>query len=262
MSYSTLILERRDGVLSITLNRPHVLNALDVQMRLDLESALADIRKDDNVRTLVITGAGRAFCAGGDINMMHEAAGWTPHEMLEDTRLDARVVRDLWELEKPVIMAVNGHAVGAGTNLALCGDIIIASEQARFGEFFIRRGVAPNYGGLYFLPRLVGYLKATELCMTGDLIDAQEAFRIGLVNLVVPHEELMSTAKGLAEKLAKGPPLALATCKALLRRGLHEDFRGFLECEALFQAHAVLTEDHREAVRAFLERRDPVFKGK
>lgn len=263
MTYQTISVENEpSGVCTLTLNRPQARNAFDYQMMLDLEAAVADIRKDDNVHSLIITGAGSAFCGGGDVKLMEVMREWTPYQLKEYVRRYSRIGVDLWEMEKPVIMAVNGAAVGGGCNFALLGDIVIASEEARFAEFFVLRGLIPDFCAFYTLPRLVGYHKAMELCLTGDLIDAHEAARVGLINRVVPHEELMPTARALAEKLAGGPPLAAAMCKTLMHKGMDGDTRAVLEFEGFGQGLALCTEDHHEAVRAYFEKREPVYKGR
>lgn len=263
MEYETIILEKINGVGKITLNRPDSLNALNYQCMLDLEAALADIREDGDTRCVVITGAGRAFCAGGDTKQMTDQHNWGAVQLKDYVRRFGTVGRDMWELEKPIIMAINGTAVGGGCNFALCGDILIASEKAKFAEFFVLRGLMPDFMGIYTLPKLVGLQKTKELCFTGDMIDAQEALKIGLVSKVTPHEELIPTAMALATRLAtERPPLALGMTKMLLHKAIELDLRSILEYEAFGQGLLLQTEDHKEAVSALFEKRLPKFKGK
>ena len=261
--HSDIIFKKEDGVATIMLNRPESLNALGGTMREDIIDAIQDVKGDKTIGALVITGAGRAFCAGGNIKEMEKMS---LEVSLVDRRdfvrsISHRIITELRCLEKPVIASINGHAIGAGCNIALACDMRISSEKAKFGVSFINMGLVSDYGGLYFLPRLVGAAKALELYFTGDIIDANEAFRIGMVNQIVPPDELEKATYELAGKIAKKAPIALGMIKEILYKGLNMDLATELDMEANAQSICLKTEDHREGVRAFLEKRAPVFKG-
>lgn len=267
--YETIIYEVEDGVAVITLNRPEVLNAFNTKMNSELKDALRRASEDPEVRAIIITGAGRAFCSGADVK---EFASGVALEAFKGVDEDEEKLEWLLEelispyhlirVEKPIIAAVNGVAVGFGMNLCINCDIVIASDKASFGEFFVKMGILPDMNGCFILPRLIGVHRAKELIFTGDMIDAREAERIGLVNRVVPHEELMPTAKELARKLAERPPLAIGLAKRLIHEGYGELFDRSLRQELRYQARLYASEDHKEAARAFLEKRKPVFKGR
>ena len=263
MSNSDIIFKKEDGIATITLNRPESLNALGGTMREDIIDAIQDVKSDKNIRVLVITGAGRAFCAGGNIKDMERMS--LEIELVERREfvrsVSHKIITEIRDLEKPVIACVNGHAIGAGCNIALACDMRVASEKAKFGVTFINVGLVSDYGGLYFLPRLVGMAKALELFLTGDVIDAKEAERIGMVNKAVPPEELEKYTYEMAEKLAKKAPIAIGMIKELMYKGLNMDLPAELDLEATAQCICLKTEDHREGVRALLEKREPVFKG-
>lgn len=261
MPFENILYTKENGIAKIVLNRPETRNALVMEMREELGEAIAAVRDDPEVRVMVLTGAGPAFCAGGDVKAM--AAGFTAVTgRARVQRTDRLVLTELMNLEKPVIAMVNGFAVGAGCNIALACDIIIASEEAQFAEIFVRIGLLPDLGGLFLLPRAVGLHKAKELVFTGQMVDAREAERIGLVNKVVPAAELESTVMELAQRLANGPTKAIGMAKALMHRALATDLAGAIELEALGQSICFQTEDHKEGVRAFIEKRQPEFKGR
>ena len=261
MTYQKLIVEREENIATLTLNRPERLNALNLELIAEAISALEEVTVDEGIKALIITGAGRSFCAGGDVR---EALGMTVEGV--STRGFADVVHIAFKLRnmnKPVIAAINGIAYGAGFSLALACDIRIASEDGQFSMPFILRGVIPDLGGTFFLPKIVGTAKACELILTGDTIDAAEAERLGLVNKIVPHDELMKEAKNLANWLGKGPPIAMASAKRAVYRGFTEaDLAGHMDYEICLSRLCVGTEDFKEGVTAFLEKRRPTFKGR
>ncbi|MEM3526096.1 MAG: enoyl-CoA hydratase [Candidatus Jordarchaeaceae archaeon] len=263
--FETVLYEKKGSVAIITLNRPEKLNALNSKMNRDLKYAFREAKDDSSVRAIVLTGAGRGFCSGADISDF--ATGVTLEDfkkMTEQGIMPETVISpyDLIDVPKPIIAAVNGVAVGFGTNILLNCDIIIASETASFGEFFIRMGLIPDMNGCLLLPMLLGIHKAKELIFTGDRINAQEALRIGLVNKVVPPDQLMPTAMELANRLAEAPPLAIAMSKKLIHEGFRKIFDEMLVKEVQYQAQLYASEDHKEAALSFLEKRKPVFKGK
>ena len=262
MDYKTLLVTRREGIGTITLNRPERLNALDDTMSGELPLAFEELSDDGEVRVIVVTGAGRAFCAGADVK------GWAgakepPNALRERERLrSSRLLSSIQEVEKPIIAAVNGVAIGFGCNLTLVCDIRIASEDARFGEFFIKRGLVPDMAGMFYLPRIVGVGRAKELMFTGDLIDAAKAERIGLVNKVVPAAEFEAEVKEYAHKLASLPPKTMAMTKIGIDRALEMSVQSAREFERLSQSICRTSEDYAESIRAFVEKREPQFKGR
>ena len=261
MDYQSIILTREKGIATITLNRPEVLNAMNSRLSMELGMAIGEAGKDDDVRVLVITGVGRGFCVGGDMKDLPIDVG----NMVTTTQaLEAwhKILLSIRHLEKPVIAAINGVAVGAGLDLALMCDLRIASENARFGEAYVRVGGFPDSGSTYLLPRLVGSARACEMLFTGDIIDAAEAERIGLVNKVVPADKLAATTRELAARIAAGPPVSIGLIKRAIYTGEYQDIESALSFVALTTGLCVQTEDAKEGVAAFLEKRPPVFKGR
>jgi 2-(1,2-epoxy-1,2-dihydrophenyl)acetyl-CoA isomerase len=261
VGYSTLALDRAGAIATITLNRPEARNALDMPMRQELVAVLDEIEADAAARVVILTGAGGHFCAGGDVKSMREhrhsaAEGRARVELLN------RMVRRLVDFPRPTLAMVDGFAVGAGCNLALCCDLIVASERARFGELFWKIGLVPDGGGTWLLPRVVGMARAKELVFTADVIDAGQALEIGLVNRVVPAAELVATTRALAERIAAGPPAVLGMAKHMLNRAAASDLASALDLEAFSQALAISSEDHQEGLRAFFEKRAPRFTGR
>jgi enoyl-CoA hydratase/carnithine racemase len=261
MNYKNLILKKEEAIATITLNRPEKLNAMNMEMTDEIVQANREVAQDESIRAVIITGAGRGFCSGADLSAADFKITGSA-DALKLMQSAAPVVMGIREMPKPVIAAVNGPAVGGGCNLALACDIIIASEKALFGQPFVLRGLHPDFGGTYFLPRMIGVAKAGDLLLTGRMIDAAEADRIGLVSRVVPEDQLESVAREIAMTLAKGAPLAISLTKASINKALMMDLPTALESEARAQSLLFMTEDFREAVAAFLEKREPVFKGK
>jgi 2-(1,2-epoxy-1,2-dihydrophenyl)acetyl-CoA isomerase len=261
VGYQTLFQERRDTVATITLNRPDARNALDIVMRRELIAALDEVEADAAARVLILTGAGGHFCAGGDVKTMREKRHTAAEGRARVELLNA-MVRRLVDFPKPTIAMVDGYAVGAGSNLALCCDLIVASDRAKFGELFWKIGLVPDGGGTWLLPRVVGLARAKELIFTADVIDAAEALRIGLVNRVVPVAELEAATRALAEKIAAGPPAVLKMAKHMVNRAATSDLAAALDLEAFSQGLAIASEDHQEGLRAFFEKRPPRFTGR
>ena len=258
---SVLLYEVRDGIATITLNRPERRNAFNVEM-LDLwVEALRDARANDAVQVVVVTGAGRAFCSGGDVGSMSERGDMTGLEHKRWLEVVHRIPLALEELDKPVIAALNGAAAGAGLDMALMCDLRFAAEGARFSEAYVKVGLIPGDGGTYFLPRLIGTARALELIWSGDAFDAQEAFRLGIVNRVVPPDQLMPTVYEFAGRLAKGPAVAIRLAKRAVYAGMRMDLRAHLDMISSHMAVVRQTEDHKEGVRAFAEKREPEFRG-
>jgi 2-(1,2-epoxy-1,2-dihydrophenyl)acetyl-CoA isomerase len=252
--------EQADAIATLTLNRPEARNALDLAMREELEAALRALDGDTGVRVLVVRGAGAHFCAGGDVKFM-QARRMTAAEGEQRVEAMNRAILALARFRTPTIAMVDGYAVGAGCNLALACDLVVASDRARFGEVFARLGLVPDGGGTWLLPRRVGLARAKELVFTAEPIPAAEAERIGLVNRVVPAAELAAQTVALARRIADGPPRALAMAKSLLTRGLGMDLETSLSWEALVQGMMIESEDHREGLAAFFEKRPPRFTG-
>jgi enoyl-CoA hydratase/carnithine racemase len=264
VTYKCLLYETKDGIATLTLNRPDRLNALGDTLREDLLDALTRAGADPEVRVMVLTGAGRGFCAGGDVKAMNEAKEGSRERPLGEKIAPGRdrTLLAMREAPQPIIAAVNGAAAGAGMNLALACDLRIASTAAKFSQAFVKRGLHPDWGGTYFLPRVVGMARACELIFTGDVIDAAEALRLGLVSRVVEPEALMATAYDLARRIAAGPPVAIRLAKGSLYRNADADLPAALERETFAQNVCFDTEDAREGIRAFVEKRAPVFRGR
>jgi enoyl-CoA hydratase len=258
--YKTLLYEKKDNIGVLTVNRPDKLNALSTELTEELLQFLVEVEKDDDLRVLVITGAGdKAFVAGADIKELVERDAVMGRDI---SRFRQALFARIENLPIPVIAAVNGYALGGGLELALACNIRIASEKAQFGAPEVKLGIIPGDGGTQRLPRLVGLGRAMELVLTGDFIDALEAHRIGLVNKVVPHEELLENVMALAKKIASRPPLAVKFAKEAVNRGQEGDTTAGYALESYLHALACTTEDKAEGVAAFLEKRKGDFKGK
>jgi 2-(1,2-epoxy-1,2-dihydrophenyl)acetyl-CoA isomerase len=264
MDYRCLLYEIQDAVATLTLNRPERLNALGDTLREDLHDAILRAADDPEVRAILITGAGRGFCSGGDVKAMDEAKESKRERPLSDkvAPLRDKVVLAMRDAPQPIIAAVNGPAAGAGMNIALACDIRFASTTARFGETFVKRGLHVDWGGTYFLPRLVGMAKACELIFTGEVIDAEEALALGIVTKVVEPEQLMPAVRELALTIAAGPPIAIRLAKRALYHNQEVNLREALEFETYAQNICTETEDAREGIKAFVEKRPPMFQGR
>ena len=261
MANETILYEVSEGVALVTFNRPEAMNSLNDQCYREMQDLIGEVAADDAVGAVVLTGAGRAFCAGADVKAMNPGTPILARRKRHRWIL-SDILQPLVNLEKPVIAAVNGDAVGAGFNIALAADIIIASEAARFSQIFIRLGLVPDLGGLHLLTRIVGLNKAKELCFTGKKIDAQEALRLGIANHIVPADELLPEARKLAAEIAAGPATALAMTKMLLNKSSDTTFEQMLEYESFAQTLAYSTDEYREAVTAFREKRAPKFRSR
>ena len=262
MTWEHILLEKKDRVAVITLNRPEKMNAFGGRMRQELVEVLNDVAGDSQVRAVLMTGAGKAFCVGGDVNEFVDGSVQALSKEVSSVRQAmGQAVLAINTMEKPVIAAVNGVAAGGGCNLALACDIRIASEKARFGQVFTRRGLHPDWGGIYFLPRLVGYAKAAELIFSGEVIEAQEALRIGLVNRVVAHDDLWAASWELADRLAKNAPIPMAFAKRGLQNFQKWDLSQAIDYEAFVLEVVMKSQDIKEGFTAFLEKREPKFTG-
>ena len=256
--------EAADHIARVTLNRPEVRNALNARAYAELESAFLHIQRDGDIRCVVLTGSDPAFCSGEDVKqMMTGAAREQSQARLMAVRPQITPAAEaILACDRAIIAAVNGVAVGWGMELALFADIRIASEKAQFGEIFIKRGLVTDVGGMMILPRLVGPQKAAELLFTGDIINAEEAARIGLVTRTVGHERLMDEAMALARRIAVNAPLALRFLKDGLRRAAGQEIADFGSWVSGTLGRLFQTDDHKEGVASFLEKRAPVFKGR
>jgi 2-(1,2-epoxy-1,2-dihydrophenyl)acetyl-CoA isomerase len=264
MAYTDIRVEKKDGIVLLTLNRPEKLNALTWDSWREIAQAATSLGEDDDARVLVVTGSGRGFCSGTDLTASSTGTGTAPPEISRSERLRSRYLRAaaVVACPRPSIAAVNGVVAGAGLSLCLACDIRIASQEARFSAIWSRRALVPDMGCSFLLPRIVGMSKALELMYTGQMIDAQEALAIGLVSQVVAAEELMPTAMALAERIAKGPPIAIELTKRLAYRDWRQELEFRCEYEEYAQRLCTESEDAQEGVRSFLEKRDPVFKGR
>jgi 2-(1,2-epoxy-1,2-dihydrophenyl)acetyl-CoA isomerase len=258
------VLEKREGrVATLILNRPERMNALNKDLVLALHEALTRVEADQEINVVVLAGAGRAFCAGGDLQVIGK--GQQSQDLTElqpILRSGMQAVLKIRTMRQPVIAAVHGAAAGAGMNIALAADMRIASEDAMFGQNFAKVGLFPDYGGTFFLPQLVGPAKAAELFYTGDMIDAAEALRLGIVNRVVPPAQLESEVRALAQKIADGPAIAIRAVKQTLFGREKEEITALLNVELEQQMKCFSSGDCGEGIRAFFEKRPPKFQGK
>ncbi len=260
MDFQHLLYDIRNGIVTVTINRPQRRNALNLDTVHELMAAMARVNAEPDARVLVITGAGDAFCAGADLKDAPEMDPQVAHAVV---KLYLDYVVAIRAVETPVVARINGDAIGGGCCTALACDIRVASERARLGFPFVNLGIAgADMGTTYLLPRLVGYGRAAELLLTGDLIPAREAQAIGLVNRVVPAEELDAAVESLVARLASGPPLGLRSTKKALYSALDKDAATAFDYELLVQSYCLLTDDYQEGLRAFREKRLPQFRGR
>ncbi len=258
-----LLEAKHDGVATLVMNRPERLNALNNELAVAVNEALGRIAADEAIRVVVITGAGRAFCAGGDLGSIAKGRQSGATRELEPLlRAGMQMVLKMRTMPQPVIAAVNGAAAGAGMNIALAADMRIAAEEATFGQNFAKVGLFPDYGGTYFLPQLVGPAKAAELFYTGEMIDAKTALALGIVNRIAPAAQLEEEVKRLTQKIAQGPPLAIRAVKKVLFANGKKELAEALEQEVQEQVRCFLSEDCSEGIRAFFEKRPPRFQGR
>lgn len=262
MGYHTIIYEKEEGIGIITLNRPKQLNAITFQLKQEVSQVLDKIEVDEEVKAVILTGGTKAFSAGADIKERSGLKRTQPEYYFNQKKTHIDFYGKIEHFEKPVIGAVSGVAVGGGCEISLACDLRIASDTARFGVPEVKLGVIPSGGGTQRLPRIIGITKAKELLFTGEFIDAQEAYRLGLVNKVVPVEQLMDEAKAMAQKIALNPPLAVKFAKRAVNAGMQMDLMSGLDYETHCAALLVTSEDREEGFKAFVEKRKPVFKGR
>ncbi len=263
MPYQYILFDAEQGVATITLNRPDVLNSFTMPMAAELQHALRATAEDDAIRAVLLTGAGRAFCAGQDLAEAAPADGTPAPPIAEIVRMTYNPsVRAIRALEKPVVCAVNGVAAGAGANLALACDVVLAADTASFVQAFSKIGLIPDTGGTFFLPRLVGLARATALAFFGDKLPAADAQAMGMIYRVVEQARLLDEARAVARRLATLPTRGLGLTKRAFNQSLANDLDAQLEVEAELQSEAAQTADFAEGVRAFLEKRQPTFAGR
>jgi 2-(1,2-epoxy-1,2-dihydrophenyl)acetyl-CoA isomerase len=256
-----IIYEKVNGVGKITLNRPKAFNSFNREMAFEVQNALDDCANDDTIRAIYLTGSGKAFCAGQDLKEVTDPELNPGFKKILEEHYNPIIMR-LRNIEKPIVAAVNGVAAGAGANIALACDIVVAHEKVSFIQAFSAIGLVPDSGGTFFLPRLVGFQKALALAMLGDKVGAEEAEKMGMIYKVLPMETFENDAFAIAEKLAKMPTHGLALTKRLFNQSMTNDLETQLDLEGKLQVEASETEDYSEGVNAFLEKRKPVFKGK
>ncbi len=258
MAYENIIYDLEDRIATITLNRPEAMNATTDGLYGELQDLIPKLRDDPEVGCIIITGAGRGFCAGADLK--NRRTDLTPLQLSARHRWILKdIMEPLYRLEKPVIAAVNGAAAGAGANIPLACDFVIASDRASFTQSFAKVGLVPDFGGLYFLQRAVGMARAKELAFTARKVEAEEALRIGLVSKVVPHDDLLSEARAMATLIVQNAPTAVAMSKSLINKSEYATFDQMVEFEVFAQTIAFITPDYMEGVMAFREKRKPTF---
>lgn len=259
MSYANILVEKKEDIGIIKINRPNNLNALNKDTIIELTKAVEELEKDKNIKVAILTGEGKAFIAGADIKQMKEM---NPSEAKKFAEMGHKLLMNIENSRLPFIAAVNGYALGGGCEVMMACDICIAASGAKIGQPEINLGIHPGFGGTQRLPRLVGRMKAKELLLTGDNIDANEAHRIGLVNMVVPDDKIMEEAEKIANKIASKSTVQTAFIKSLVNKGMEVDLNKACELEISYFSKSFQTEDQKEGMTAFLEKRKPNFKGK
>lgn len=262
--YECVRVEKAEKLATVTLNRPDALNAVNPQMHHELERVWVDLADDPEVNAILLTGAGKAFCAGGDVKGMASRAEGEgePRRFRLNPAGGKRLIQNLLEVEQPIIGAINGDAVGLGATIALFCDVIVASEHARFGDPHVRVGIVAGDGGAVIWPLLIGPARAKEFLMRGHLINGAEAARIGLVNYAVPPEQVLPKAREIAQELAEGPTWAIRWSKLSVNKWLKDQVNLILDASLAYEMITFTTEDHKEAARAFVEKRKPKFQGR
>lgn len=263
-AYQEIRIDKDGGVVTITLNRPDQRNAVNVVMHSELEDVFVRLNDEDDVRAVILTGAGKAFSGGGDIKAMvnRVETGYHSSHNIKKRRGGRRLLENMLNLEPPLIAAVNGHATGLGATIALFCDIVIMAESAKIGDTHVNVGLVAGDGGAVIWPLLIGPSRAKYYLMTGELISAQEAYSLGLVHKVVPDADLMNVTKALAERLASGPTLAISWSKMAVNKHIKSALNTIIDSSLSWEHHTLRSEDHSEAAHAFLEKRKPVFKGR
>lgn len=266
MNYETILVDTRDGVTTVTMNRPQRMNALTGQMIKEIVAVLDGTKQGTDTRVIVLTGAGKGFCGGADLKDPKGPGGLLPDNSPESKRQGLRLgiyplILGIRNCDVPVIAMMNGDAAAGGCDLALTCDIRIGSERARFMESFARIGLFPGTGGCWFLPRMVGTSKAAEMIFTGDPIGAEEAYQRGLLSQLVPHEQLHERTMALARRIAAGPPVAIRLAKMVMQRSMDMNLETSLELAAASESITLTSEDHREGLAAFREKREAKFRG-
>ncbi len=263
MSFDEILVEEKKNFVVLTLNRPDRFNAFTTEMYIKLLEILSKISIDEKIKAVLITGAGKGFCSGSDV--ASRLGGDLQNEKEAGRGESLRQIEDLTNFfgnfSKPVITAINGPAVGAGLSIALISDIRLASEKARFGAVWVKVGLIPDMGATYYLPRVVGLSKAIEMTLTGELVDAAEALKIGLVSKVVPHDQLMDRAIAMTESIASGPAVAIKLAKRALHRSVNNNLQMQMDYESYAQFFCRQTYDHKEGINAYKEKRKPLFRG-
>ena len=257
--YKTIVLENKDGVGVATLNRPEHMNAFTHGMHVEFEDLMLDISEDKSIRAVVLTGAGKAFCAGGDLSEMQKRETRNSARVMDGSR---RLPHAMLAVKQPIICAVNGHAVGIGATIALFSDVVIMAETAKIGDPHVKVGLVAGDGGAVIWPLLININRAKELLLTGDLIGGQEAYRIGLANRVLPVAQVLPAARELAERLARGPALAIQWTKLAINRALRQATESVLDASLALEGITIASHDHAEGIAAFLEKRPPQFEGR